>query len=30
MMKFYRPWILCVQETKLEIINDFFLYFALG
>ena len=24
MVKFYRPWILCVQETKLEIINDFF------
>jgi len=23
-VKFYRPWILCVQETKLEIINDFF------
>jgi len=24
MVKFYRPWILCVQQTKLEIINDFF------
>jgi len=22
-VKFHRPWILCVQETKLETINDF-------
>jgi len=22
-VKFHRPWILCVQETKLESINDF-------